>query len=224
MLLPTYLTKIVKFVATRNVFLKRIGANYQKPDLRLQVAILAAISSIFFFTSTSNLLRLSSSNKAASANPKMSLSLCRKEGRVFKNPVSLQRKLMLGSSICEALSPKYNLFLVSMISFPLSVPLFVKICSDLVSNSSRAAPFKTRPVRFPSEPVSLDSSLSWEISSQLIGYKSQNTGCLQSLSCKLRAVTSDIKSFSKGESHWTLLSVCHTNCIFLYLSNYYSTC
>ena len=106
MLLPTYLTKIVKFVATRNVFLKRIRANYQKPDLRLQVAILAAISSIFFSTSTSNLLRLSFSNIVAFTNPKMSLSLCRKEGRVFKNPVSLQRKLMLRSSICEALSPK----------------------------------------------------------------------------------------------------------------------
>ena len=95
MFLPTYLTKIVKFVATRNVLSKRIRANYQKPDLRLQVAILAAISSIFFSTSTSNILRLSSSNKVASANPKMSLSLCRKEGRVFMNPASLQRKLML---------------------------------------------------------------------------------------------------------------------------------
>ena len=177
---PTFVIKIVKFVATRNAFLKRIRANYQKPDLRLQVAILAAISSIFFSTSTSNILRLSSSNKVASANPKMSLSLCRKEGRVFKNPVSLQRKLMLRSSICEALSAKYNLSLVSMIFFPLCLSLFAQICSDLVSHSSRAAPLKTRPVRFPQEPVSLDSSLSWEISSQLIGYKSQNTGCLQS--------------------------------------------
>ena len=169
---PTFINK--------ECLIEKIRGNYQKPDLRLQVAILVAISSIFFFTSTSNILRLSSSNKVASANPKMSLSLCRKEGRVFKNPVSLQRKLMLRSSICEALSPKYNLFLVSMMPFPLCLSLFAQICSNLVSHSSRAAPLKTRLVRFPQEPVSLDSSLSWEISSQLIGYKSQNTGCLQS--------------------------------------------